>query len=231
MTGPEFIDRLSSLPLMSQPGTAWEYGFGLDVLGLALESISQEPLGQYLTKNIWEPLGMTDTSFAIAADKMPLYAKSLPADPETGRSQLPRPLINKFDCGGSCAVSTAGDYLRFAWMLVNKGTFGDVQLVASKTVEYMLSDQLGPDIKRGQMAVADYSNYGFGLSVAVRTTLGTTPTLGLVGDFSWAGANGTSWWGNQHEQLAAVWMASVPGAGQRKFNRMISALVNQAIVD
>jgi CubicO group peptidase (beta-lactamase class C family) len=148
MTGSEFIDRLSSLPLMSEPGMAWEYGFGLDLLGLVIESISHERLGQYLTKNVWKPLGMTDTSFIIPAEKMPFYAKSLPIDPETDRPQPPRPLVNKFDCGGGCAVSTAGDYLRFAWKLVNKGTFGHVRLLDRKTVEYMLSDRLGPDISR-----------------------------------------------------------------------------------
>ena len=81
---------------------------------------------------------MADTSFVIPADKMALYAKPLPNDPETGRPQPQRSLSLKFDCGGGCALSTAGDYLRFAYMLVNKGQFGDARILGRKTVEYML---------------------------------------------------------------------------------------------
>jgi CubicO group peptidase (beta-lactamase class C family) len=106
MTGAEFLDRLSSLPLVYQPGTVWEYGFGLDVLGLIVESISQEPLGQYLTDNVWRPLGMADTGFVIPAENIARYAKVLPNDPETGRPQPSRSLTHKFDCGGGCAVDT-----------------------------------------------------------------------------------------------------------------------------
>src|SRR5262249_306016 len=42
LNGSEFLDRLSSLPLVHQPGTVWEYGFGLDVLGLVIESIAEQ---------------------------------------------------------------------------------------------------------------------------------------------------------------------------------------------
>ena len=48
LNGREFLDRLGSLPLVHQPGTVWEYGFGLDVLGLVIESIAEQPLGQYM---------------------------------------------------------------------------------------------------------------------------------------------------------------------------------------
>src|SRR5882757_9675252 len=84
MTGSELLDRLSSLPLAHQPGTVWEYGFGLDVLGLVIEKISEQPLGQYLQNNVWKPLSMTDTGFVIPADKAARYARELPNDPTTG---------------------------------------------------------------------------------------------------------------------------------------------------
>ena len=56
LTSTEFLDQLSTQPLPYQPGTVWEYGFGLDVLGLVIESITQQPLGQYLQDNVWKPL-------------------------------------------------------------------------------------------------------------------------------------------------------------------------------
>jgi CubicO group peptidase (beta-lactamase class C family) len=123
LSGGEFLDRLSSLPLVYQPGTVWEYGFGLDVLGLVIESIAEQPLGQYMRENLWEPLGMSDTSFVVPGDQASRYAHPLSNDPVTGRPQaVPMRLQKpKFECGGGCAASTAGDYLRFVSMLVNKG--------------------------------------------------------------------------------------------------------------
>src|SRR5262245_5904049 len=127
MSGAEFLDRLSSLPLLYQPGTVWDYGFGLDVLGLIVESLSEQALDRYLQEQVWKPLGMVDTHFLIPADKAERYAKALPVDPETGQPQTLRSLTEptKFACGGGCTASTASDYMRFALMLANKGTYGD----------------------------------------------------------------------------------------------------------
>jgi CubicO group peptidase (beta-lactamase class C family) len=130
LNGGELLDRLSSLPLLHQPGTVWAYGFGLDVLGLVIESISEQSLGQYMQANVWKPLGMSDTGFVIPADNAVRYAHPLPNNPVTGLPQaVPSGLQKpKFECGGACAVSTAGDYLRFAYMLVNKGQYGSTRI-------------------------------------------------------------------------------------------------------
>jgi CubicO group peptidase (beta-lactamase class C family) len=236
LSGTEFLDRLSSLPLVYQPGTVWEYGYNLDVLGLVIESITKQPLGRYLEDNLWKPLGMADTGFVIPADKAARHAKPLPVDPEAGRPQSTPTYAQppKFECGGGCAVSTAGDYLRFAQMLLNKGQFGEKRILGRKTVEYMLSNQLGPEIKNqvGLLSPVN-ADYGFGLGVAVRTTPGIVRVAGSVGEFSWNGAFGTDWWGDPVEQLVAVWMinAPAPGAPKPRLRQMVRALVTQAILD
>ncbi len=232
VTGSEFLDKLSALPLLFQPGTVWDYGFSIDVLGLLVESIAEQPLGQLLRDRVWTPLGMTDTSFFVQAEKGSRYAKALPNDPITGRAQ-PSAAIDlavKFDCGGGCAASTASDYLRFVLMLMNKGTYGDARVLGRKTVEYMLSNQIGPDVKN-LIVNADPTrgDYGFGLGLAVRTTPGIVRLMGSVGDFSWPGATGTNWWADPHEDLAVVWMAYSPGSLRWKYREMINALVYQAI--
>ena len=231
MTGAEFLDRLSTLALLWQPGTVWDYGFGLDITGLVIERISGEPLGRYLQNGLWGPLGMVDTGFAVPADKMSRLAKPLERDPISGEPQggADKPL--KFECGGGCAVSTATDYLRFASMLMNKGRYGN-RILGRKTVEYMLANQLGPDVKN-LIGNADptRADYGFGLGLAVRTTPGIVRLLGSVGDFSWPGATGTNWWADPKEDLVVVWMAATPGPMRWKYREMINALVYQAIVD
>ena len=69
MTSPEFLDKLGSLPLMYQPGTVSGLGFSIDVLGLVVESITHEQLGQYLQESLFKPLGMSDTGFIVPSDK------------------------------------------------------------------------------------------------------------------------------------------------------------------
>ena len=233
--GAGFIDKLSSLPLLYQPATVWDYGFGLDVLGLTIEQISKQSLGQYLQANLFAPLGMTDTGFAISADKAVRYAKPLPVDPETGKPQARSPELTqplKFECGGGCAASTASDYLRFAMLLMNGGRSGEARLLGRKTIEYMLSDQLGPNIKN-LVGNADptRADFGFGLGLAVRTTPGVVRLMGSVGQFTWPGASGTDWWVDPKEDLAVVYLSAAPGPIRWHYRQKINALVYQAIVE
>jgi CubicO group peptidase (beta-lactamase class C family) len=233
--GAAFLDKLSTLPLLYQPATVWDYGFGLDILGLTIEKISGQSLGQYLQANLFAPLGMADTGFAISPEKAARYAKPLPADPDTGKAQARSPELTqplKFECGGGCAASTATDYLRFAMMLMNHGRSGEARLLGPKTVDYMLSDQLGPNIKN-LVGNADptRADYGFGLGLAVRTTPGVVRMMGSVGQFSWPGASGTDWWVDPKEELAVVYLSAAPGPIRWHYRQKINALVYQAIID
>jgi len=234
MTGKEFVDKLGSLPLLHQPGSTWDYGFGLDVLGVVIEKISGQPLGQYLEAQVFKPLGTRDTAFAVPPEKAKRYAKAFANDPDTGKPQfvldLTKPL--KFECGGGCAASTAGDYIRFAQMLLDGGKLEGKRVLSRKTVEYMLSNQLAPNTVN-LIANADptSADMGFGLGVAVRTTPGVVRKVGSVGEFSWNGAYGTSWWADPKEQLAVVFMAQTPGPIRWHYRYVINALVEQAIVD
>src|SRR6478752_4222928 len=58
-----FIERITKLPLAHQPGTVWEYGFSIDVLGAVVEKVAEQRLGEYLAANVWQPLGMKDATF------------------------------------------------------------------------------------------------------------------------------------------------------------------------
>ena len=235
LTGQEFLDKLGAAPLLWHPGTVWDYGFGLDVLGLLIERVSEQSLGAYLHERVWQPLGMVDTGFVIPPEKAARYAKALPNDPDTGKPQKVEPDATKptkFECGGGCAASTASDYLRFAVMLMDKGKFGDKRIIGRKTAEYMLSNQLGPEI-RNLIGNADptRADYGFGLGLAVRTTPGVVRLMGSVGDFSWPGASGTNWWADPEEELVVVFMAHSPGPTRWHYRQVINAMVYEAIED
>jgi len=235
LDGPAFMDRLAGLPLLYQPATVWDYGFGIDILGLTIEQLSKQRLGAYLQANLFAPLGMTDTGFSVPADKAARYARPLPLDPDTGRPQARAPELTeplKFDCGGGCAASTATDYVRFAMLLLNGGRVGDSRLLSRKTVDFMLSDQLGPNI-RNLVGNADptRADYGFGLGLAVRATPGVVRMMGSVGQFSWPGASGTDWWVDPKEELVVVYLSAAPGPIRWHYRQKINALVYQAIDD
>src|ERR1043165_5379983 len=235
MGGAEFMDDLAKLPLLNQPGAVWDYGFGLDLLGQVVEKVSGQTLGKYFDENILKPLGMTDTAFFIPPEKAARYAKALATDPDTGLAQNINPVLTqplKFECGGGCLSSTVSDYMRFALALLNKGAYGETRVLGRKTAEYMLTNQLGPEVKN-LMANTDATrqDYGFGLGLAVRKEAGRGKLIGSIGDFNWPGASGTNWWADPKEELAVVFMAHSPGPIRWHYRQLINALVYQAIVD
>lgn len=232
-TGSEFLGQLAALPLHYQPGSMWEYSLGLDVLGLVIEAVSGMPLAKYLDEKLFRPLQMHDTAFTVPSAETARYAKALAADPVTQQAQTLRDgtTPHKFDCGGGCAVSTAADYLRFAQMLLNGGELDGVRLLSRKTVAYMTSDHLGPEVDLSKLN--DYPNirgYGFGLGVAVRRSAGRGGMPGSAGEFHWAGSTGTYFWVDPAEELVTVFMAHAPGAIRYYHRQLLHTLVLQALV-
>lgn len=234
-TGPEFLETIGRLPLLHEPGTVWDYSLSVDVLGMVIEAVSGQPLSAFLAERLWQPLGMVDTSFAVPDDKKVRYARAFPNDPLSGKPQSvlhagAKPI--KFECGGGCGVSTAGDYIRFSQMLLNGGVLDGKRILGKKTVAYMTSNHLGPGIENN-VAKTDPSRdgYGFGLGFAVRLTPGIAGVSGSEGDYNWGGAYGTFFWNDPREELTVVFMSQGPGPIRTYYRKFVNALVLQAIVE
>ncbi len=236
MTGTQFLETLGKLPLHYQPGTTWDYSFGLEVTGLAVEAVAKQRLGEFLQARLFAPLGMTDTQFVVPAAKVTRIAKPLPRDPDTGAAPTFREPVKpwQFDCGGGCASGTAMDYTRFALMLLNKGALGGTRILSRKTVEYMTSDQLSADVnvdRLNNFAVEHIAGYGFGLAVAVRRQSGVAGVPGTPGEFLWSGAQGTMFWVDPKEEMTVVYLANTPGPIRRHYRELVKTLVLQAVAD
>lgn len=227
-----FVERLAGAPLLYQPGTVWDYGLSIDVIGMVVEALTGQSLGTFLEQRLFGPLGMVDTSFQVPADKVARLARALPHDPDTGAAQTvpDRAQALRFECGGGGLASSALDYLRFAQMLLGGGVLGDTRILGRKTVEAMRTDRMTPEIEN-HIADLDPNSqgYGFGLTVAVRGPASTL--MGSPGEFYWNGAYGTLWWADPAEDLAVVFMCQVPGEQRRRFRPLINALVYQALTD
>lgn len=235
-SGAEFLQALGKLPLHYQPGTEWEYSHGLDVAGLAVEAVTKKRLGEFMQERLFGPLGMVDTGFVVPAPKAARIAKPLPTDPDTGRPTSFRLPVTpwQYDCGGGCASGTALDYLRFAQMLLNKGTLDGTRVLSRKTVEYMTSNQLSADVDASRLhefPVEHMDGFGFGLGVAVRTQPGVAGVPGTPGEFMWSGAQGTMFWVDPKEEMAVVFLANTPGPVRRHYRELVKTLVVQAIAD
>ena len=228
----EFIDKLASNPLLYEPGTVWDYGFGIDVVGVIEEKISGKPLDTVLRERIWNKVGMPDTTFNVPEKSRARLAQPLPVDPISGKPQKIDILTKsvKFDCGGSCAFSTAGDYVRFGQMLINGGNLDGKRVLGPQTVAFMTSNHLNKDIKNNVgLTEPGRVGYGFGLSVAVRMERGLSAINGNVGDFTWNGANGTVFWVDPKEQMVVVMMGVAPGDIRKIHREQLNAVIYGAL--
>ena len=236
MTAAEQVERLGKIPLIHQPGTTWEYSLASDVLGRVVEAASGKRLGDFMGERLFKPLKMSDTAFWVPEAKITRVAEPFEKDP---LASTPIKLIEVAkqpanDSGGAGAMSTAGDYLRFAQMLANGGVLDGQRVVSRTTVRLMTSDHLGSRIPLAANlggSVLGASTYTFGLGFAVRPSDGIAPIPGSAGDFNWGGYAGTIFWVDPKEQLAAVFMVQSAGALRAYHRTLFRQLVYQAIVD
>jgi len=232
VTPAEQIERLGKVPLAHQPGTAFEYGLSVDVLGRVIEVISGMPLGQFIQERIFVPLKMADSSFLVPKEKLGRLAQPFAKDPATGSpiNLLDVTVPQKNDAGGAGSAGTAGDYVRFLQMMLNGGQLDGVRLLSPTTVKYMTSDHLG-DIKSSGF-VALPPAIGFGLGFAVRRETGLFEVTGTAGEYFWAGAAGTGFYVDPKEQVICVLMTQAMPGMQRRYDRyLFKQLVYQAITN
>jgi len=218
-TNAELVGKLGKLPLMTEPGTTWEYSMSTDVLGRVVEVVAGKSLADVFAERISGPLGMVDTAFSAPGDKAARVAEPQ-IDKASGKKPPMRNLSrdNRWHSGGGGLASTASDYVRFCQMLLNGGELDGVRLVSPKTVAHMASDHLPPNVSYGETARARFGalapvpemGYGFGLGFAVRKAQGMSPVPGSVGEFFWGGATGTYFWIDPQEQMVVVLMLQAP---------------------
>ena len=228
LTNAELVERLATVPLVHQPGTAWEYGRSTDVLGRLVEVISGKSLGAFFAERIFRPLAMKDAGFSVPRDQQGRLAQPFAVDPATGEkiSLVDVSTPPKYESGGGGGVATTDDYIRFAQMLLNGGRLNGPRLLSRTTVNFMASDHLG------RMSESHRTpGYTFGLGFSVRMATGLAGQAGSVGEYGWAGAGGTYFWVDPKEQLVAILMTQAPGPSRVYYRQLFKELVEQAVLD
>jgi len=212
----EFSKTLAALPLQFQPGSVWAYSRATDVLGRLVEVVSGHNLGAFLKQEIFDPLGMVDTGFAVPPEHHHRIAEPFAHDPDGGvPMQVIEPReVPAMDSGGGGLMSTAMDYTRFLQCLRNRGELDGVRLIGPHTLDFMTADHLGDIPADGTLLPP---GHGFGLGFAVRTHLGLSPLPGSVGLYYWGGIAGTTFFVDPALDMYAMLLIQAPN--QRDYYR------------
>ncbi|WP_210463116.1 serine hydrolase domain-containing protein [Rufibacter roseolus] len=218
----QMVKKLASLPLLFQPGEQWNYGPSVDVQAYLVERLSGKPFAQYLQENIFTPLGMTNTRYVVPESDKSRFAATYRKS-ENGQLTRVPDIDNLFNTkefaltpGGWGLTSTLDDYMKFARMLVNKGTLGKARILKPETVKLMATNQLSDSVTQ-RMWLPSKGRVGFGIDFAVRLHPPVTKeeNNGAVGEFFWDGAASTLFWVDPVNDLTAVLFVQVfPFEGQ-----------------
>lgn len=236
----EVVEKAAALPLLAQPGRAWNYSIATDVVGHLVAELSGMPFDRFLTERVLAPLGMTETAFTVAEANRSRFAANY-SKGEDGRAKLlddPATSLfiqqRKIASGGGGLTGTARDYLKFCHMMLAKGALGGERLLGRKTVELMTANHLGGDMASMGMprfSESKYDGVGFGLGFSVMLDPARAEILGTPGEFAWGGAASTAFWIDPKEEMAVVFLTQLTPSSTYPLRRELRVLTYAALVD
>ena len=233
----EFANRAAQAPLIAQPGTAWNYSIGLDVMGAVIEKVSGMPFDRFLQARIFTPLRMTSTFFTVPARDVGRLTTNYvyvggartPIDAAATSVFLQPP---SFPYGGAGLVSSARDYDRFLHMIQDGGTLDGVRILKPETVALATSNLLPPGVfftgveaATGGGTGGARMGFGAGGSVAIEDRPGGVSK----GTYGWGGAAGTIAWVDPARRFrGTVMVQSFPADALNLRRSVPAALVKDA---
>ncbi|HZH62100.1 MAG TPA: serine hydrolase domain-containing protein [Metabacillus sp.] len=229
----EAMNKLGQCTLAFQPGTSWQYGTSADVLGAVIEVVSGQRFGEFLEKELFDPLNMKDTGFWLPEEKRSRLLKAY-AEAEGGGLELYTGnhlgIVHQmdrnpaFESGGAGLVSTVDDYAKFAKMLMNHGTLDGIQILRPKTVNYLTSATLHPNQQKS-FELWQSQGYSYGNLMRVLTNPSQSGTLGSIGEYGWNGWLGCYFINCPNDDLTFLFMMQKKDAGTTSLTRKLRNIV------
>jgi CubicO group peptidase (beta-lactamase class C family) len=216
-------------PLQFEPGSRWAYSnSGIDTLGRVIEVVSGERYEDFLRKRVFDPLGMTDTTFYPTKDQLKRLAATYGKDKDgklvaVGNTLIALPPNAKHPIPAGGLVSNGADLSRLYRMMLNKGELDGKRVLSAKAVAEMTKLQTG-EIKTG---FVDGMGFGYGWAV-VREPKGVTAMLS-EGTFGHGGAFGTQGWIDPKQDLFCILLIQRTGLANADASPMRQALQELAV--
>jgi CubicO group peptidase (beta-lactamase class C family) len=237
----EFADKLAKVPLRYQPGERWMYSLSTDMCGALVEKISGQRFDRYLQEHIFDPLGMKDTAFMVAPDKLDRFCANYQRGPDKSLRLIDDPATSEyrnepsFFSGGGGLTGTTEDYLRFCEMLRRGGELDGERILGPRTIELMHRNHLKDGKDLTQMAVGGFSetaNEGVGFGLGFATTLDAVKSGSIAaGDYYWGGAASTIFWVDAEADLTVVFMTQLMPSGAFNFRGQLKSIIYSSIVE
>lgn len=236
-----FADTLAQVPLRFEPGSQWCYSLATDVCGCLVEFISGQPFADFLKERIFDPLGMSDTSFVIDDSRVDRFAANYGRRADKSLKLLDDPFdsiyadADRFPSGGGGLISTTRDYARFCEMLRRGGELDGHRIIGSRTLRLMTRNHLPGSVDLASIAMGSFSEtayegVGFGLGFASTLDEVEAATIG-AGDYYWGGAASTIFWVDPVEDLFVIFMTQLMPSATFNFRGQIKNIVYGAIED
>ena len=231
-TNEEFVEKLFSIPLFSEPSTEWRYGFSTDVLGRLIEQITGQSLYEFLSENIFKPLEMNDTHFQLPINKtnrfVPVYAYDEAENllKEMSKWNYMRFMMKNRESGGGGLISTTSDYINFCSMLLNGGLFNGNQIISSNSIKKMTQNQIG------SLTYPWGKGIKFGYGFYVVTDSQKSDLSDSNGSFGWSGVADTHFSIDPEKNMILILMTqrAWPYSGVWKvFNDMTYRALNEEV--
>jgi CubicO group peptidase (beta-lactamase class C family) len=237
----EFMDKLAKVPLLYQPGERWMYSLSTDVCGALVEKISGVRFDRYLQDTIFGPLGMKDTAFSVAPEKVDRFCANYSRGADKTLKLFDDPGVSdyltepSFFSGGGGLTGTTEDYLRFCEMLRRGGEFEGERILGPRTIALMHRNHLKDGRDLTEMAIGGFSEtanegVGFGLGFAMTLDSVRNGSLG-EGDYYWGGAASTIFWVDPYEDLTVVFMTQLMPSGAFNFRGQLKSIIYSSIVE
>ena len=238
MTTREFADRLAECPLAYEPGSGWQYGTSADVLGAVIEAASGKKLSEFMQDEIFGPLGMKDTAFWVPEEKRQRLAKVYETvcdengkkgmriytgDNLAVRNDMAVPPA--YEAGGAGLVSTLDDYMKFARMLRQNGSFENKKILNPGTVRYMCGAQLMPEQQQQFDHKISLEGHSYGNLMRICKDPGRALMLAREGEYGWDGWLGAYFANFPKEDMTILMGTQKKDAGTFSLTRKIRNII------
>jgi len=233
------VDELATMPLLFEPGTAWNYSVATDVVGRLAEVLGEAPLDRLVSERITGPLGMADTGFRVPEGEDERLAACyqwrdgalahLEHGPGSRWCRPPRVLS-----GGGGLVSSLDDYHRFARALCGGGVLDGARVLGPRTVALMTANHLPGGRDVAGMGKPEFNGtmagYGFGLGPAVLVDPVAAGTPVSPGTWTWGGAASTTFFVDPVEEIVGILLTQLMPSSTWPLARLLQSLTYAALL-